>query len=268
MDDALIRLHKDDGVVFGLLKKHALLNRRSDWPLFVDDCSFLLRSVYKNDFDRCAYAAAATQFLIDSSHFDLRNFSLLRPFLEEHCQICQQSLIISRPPLTNLFNLFLDSYFSHPSHSLVRYRLLLTMSQPSPSIGYYNPSQYPVTFTSTKQNRGPVTIEPRSPVLDVHGKLVPFDDDLERQVRDKLLKHIIPGDPMYKNFAGVNAAADKRAVTPSMPAKSAPVGPSVAQTDRSDNYETEVVDDTTYYVLSGKRFTSLAALKAYQATLS
>ena len=142
---------------------------------------------------------------------------------------------------------------------------------PAGHIGYYNAHAYPVIFTSNLGNRGPAELGPGEAVRNAQGELVEYDPDLERQVSDRLLKRIMPGDPKYKEFSKVNARAVKRENTPTISAADASVGPAPAPTSNlvsGVDYTVEDIDGIMYYIHNGRKFASMSALSAYLSTLA
>jgi len=134
--------------------------------------------------------------------------------------------------------------------------------------GYYNHKRSPLTFTSNFSNRGPADIDAGKAVRDLQGALVLWDPDLERMVADGDLKRIMPSDPRYKQFVKESGDLKKRQSTVVTPNAQVPVG---SQQDQSDagklQYETDVVDDTTYYLYEGQRFSSISAMNAYARSI-
>lgn len=77
------------------------------------------------------------------------------------------------------------------------------MSAAPEAIGYYNPNEYPVSWSrhANGRNCGLTNLEPGQPVTDQQGFLVGHDDELERLVRDRMLARATTAMP---NFAEWN----------------------------------------------------------------
>ncbi len=130
--------------------------------------------------------------------------------------------------------------------------------------GYYNHTRSPLTFTSTFANRGPATIDPGKAVRHPDGSLVEWDPDLERQVSDGCLKRILPNDPRYTQFVSEGDKLKKRQSVVTTPNAAVQVGSAQDKGDASKlQYETDVVDETTYYLYDGQRFSSMSGMNAY-----
>lgn len=135
---------------------------------------------------------------------------------------------------------------------------------PAGHIGYYNHQRFPLSFTSNFSTRGVITIDGGKAVVDGNGLLVEYDTDLERMVRDKLLKRIIPSDPLYKKFSEEATRSRKRVSVAHQPVATLPVGqPEQVAAAQELGYSIETEDGVTYYVYDSRRFTSLAAMNAY-----
>lgn len=136
---------------------------------------------------------------------------------------------------------------------------------PAGQIGYYNASRSPLTFTSQFANRGQTTVQPGEAVLNMHNRLVQYDPDLERMVRDSCLKRIIPADPRFKHFKELEERNTKKQGIATVSKADVVVTGSLADTSdaRKLDYTTENVDGVDYFLYDGQRFTSASAMNAY-----
>ena len=155
------------------------------------------------------------------------------------------------------------------------------------AIGYYNPFQYPVSFTGSKGNM--VEVRPGSPVTDKDGYLIKASDVLDKQVQDGILKRIYDTHPDFRDHdkkvkkkKGVSRMTSKQ-IDRLPVAEASKLGEKVNQKEVKQPKPPEVLIDAKAGVVGlggklpegaelaedgsvsyrNKKFASVAALKAY-----
>lgn len=111
-------------------------------------------------------------------------------------------------------------------------------------IGYYNPHEYPVAWSSRCADQGPTMLDSGEPVCDDQGFLIAESPELNEQVADGMLAYITDDMPNFKDWNKIRKQQLSGNLRPALPDGRAADGGQMAMADREAPKAPEVPEAT------------------------